>query len=393
MDFIEGLPESEGCTNLMVVTDRLSKDVTLVHLKDTTAETVAENFLRYVVAYHWLPDAIVSDRGTQFTSHFWTILMKMMNITRRLSTAWHPQTDGSTERMNSNIEAYLRAYVAWSQTDWVKWLPMASIAIKGREARSTRVSPFFLQHGYNIDPVQLDISQGPNRAELVDYARPDYDKARSIVEKFQQVLDIAQATMAEAQQEQERQANRHRREQPTLRVNDKVWLSYKKQLSNGRPSKKLDWKNAKYTVIQVIDPHSVKLNTPPGINNVFHVDRLRLAASDPFPSQPNDDTQPDPVLVNGEPESEVEKIMAEVFYRQKLFYEVKWTGYALTTFEPAKNLQDNIALDEWEQFTAPYRKRGSKKLPAGFRRGDENQFLKCGNALLFSGEERGNVRG
>jgi hypothetical protein len=49
--------------------------------KNTTAETVAENFLCYVVAYHWLPDAIVSDRGTQFTSHFWAILMKMINIT------------------------------------------------------------------------------------------------------------------------------------------------------------------------------------------------------------------------------------------------------------------------------------------------------------------------
>ena len=152
--------------------------------------------------------------------------------------------------------------------------------------------------------------------------------------------------MADAQQEQERQANRHRHEQPRFKVNDKVWLSYKKQLSNNRPSRKLDWKNAKYTVTEVVDSHSVKLNTPPGINNVFHVDRLRLASSDPFPSQPNDDTQPEPILVDGEPESQVECIMAEVYYRKKLFYEVKWTGYALTTFEPAENLKDNIALDD-----------------------------------------------
>lgn len=374
MDFIEGLPESNGCTNLMVITDRLSKDVVLVALKDVTAETVADNFLRYVVAYHWLPDAIVSDRGTQFVSHFWAILTKMMGITRRLSTAWHPQTDGSTERMNSVIEAYLRAYIDWNQKDWVKWLPMAMVAIKARDARSTKISPFFLQHGYNINPLQLDVTQGPNREDLASYARPDYDKAKSIVEKFKQVLDLAQTNMADAQQEQERQANRHRREQPRLKVNDKVWLSYRKQLSNNRPSKKLDWKNAKYTVIEVIDSHSVKLNTPPGINNVFHVDRLRLASSDPFPSQPNDDTQPDPILVDGEPESNVECIMAEVYYRKKLFYEVKWTGYALTTFEPAENLKDNMALDDWEQFTAPYRKPRSKELPPGFRRGDENQF-------------------
>ena len=114
IDFFEGLPESNGCTNLMVITDRLSKDVILVALEDVTAETVAENFLRYVVAYHWLPDAIVSDRGTQFVSHFWATLMTMLGITRRLSTAWHPQTDGSTERINSVIEAYLRAYINWN---------------------------------------------------------------------------------------------------------------------------------------------------------------------------------------------------------------------------------------------------------------------------------------
>jgi hypothetical protein len=86
----------------------------------------------------------------------------MMNIRCRLSTAWHPQTDGATERMNSTIEAYLRAYLEWGQSNWAALLPMAAIAIKGRKARSTQVSPFFLQHGYNVDPIQLDITQGPN---------------------------------------------------------------------------------------------------------------------------------------------------------------------------------------------------------------------------------------
>ena len=200
----------------------------------------------------------------------------MMGITCRLSTAWHPQTDGCTERMNSILEAYLRAYIDWSQKDWTKWLPMAMVAIRGRDARSTKVSPFFLQHGYNVDPLQLEVTKGPSEEDLASHARPDYNKAKSIIEKFQHILQLAQTNMADAQQEQEKQANRHRREQPQFRVNDKVWLSYKKQLSNNRPSKKLDWKNAKYTVTKVIDSHSVQLNTPPGINNVFHVDQLRL---------------------------------------------------------------------------------------------------------------------
>jgi hypothetical protein len=127
----------------------------------------------------------------------------------------------------------------------------------------------------------------------------------------------------------------------------------------------------------VINSHSVRLNTPPGIHNVFYIDYLRLASSYPFSSQPNDDTQPAPVLVNGELESEVEQIIAEVTYRNRLFFEVKWTRYALTTFEPAENLQDNSALDEWEMFIAPYRNQQSKLLPAGFRRGDEGLFSRC----------------
>jgi hypothetical protein len=118
--------------------------------------------------------------------------------------------------------------------------PMASIAIKGRKARSTRVSPFFLQHSYNVDPIQLDVSQGPNREELEAHVKPDYNKAKAIVEKFKQVFDIAHTTMAEAQQEQEQQAHQHRHELPILQVNDNVWLSYQKQLSNGHPNKKPD---------------------------------------------------------------------------------------------------------------------------------------------------------
>jgi hypothetical protein len=114
-----------------------------------------------------------------------------------------PQTDGFTEQMNSTIEAYLCAYIEWGQSNWVDLLPMASIAIKGCKARSTRVSPSFLQHGYNIDPIQLDISQGPNEEELEACVKPDYNKAKAIVEKFKQAFDIVQTTMAEAQQEQE----------------------------------------------------------------------------------------------------------------------------------------------------------------------------------------------
>lgn len=96
---------------MMVVTDRLSKDVILIPLHDLTVDTVVNAFVTHVTAHHWLPNAIVSDQGSQFLSEFWTTMCRMLRITQRLSTAFHPQTDSSTERMNSVVKAYLQAFI------------------------------------------------------------------------------------------------------------------------------------------------------------------------------------------------------------------------------------------------------------------------------------------
>ena len=94
--------------------------------------------------------------------------------------------------------------------------------------------------------------------------------------------------MAVAQQEQEETANRTRQQAPQLRVGDKVWLNLK-NVRTARPCKKLDWKNAKYIVIEVVGLYSYRLNTPLGIYNVFHSDLLHVALTDPLDSQATDD--------------------------------------------------------------------------------------------------------
>ena len=98
---------------------------------------------------------------------------------------------------------------------------MAQIAINGRVATSTGVSPFFLQHGHEVNPLQIELGESlrrPNPAERLS----DVQKAQEIASKLRQVTELAQAAMAEAQQEQERQANKTRREAQSLRVGDKV---------------------------------------------------------------------------------------------------------------------------------------------------------------------------
>ncbi|XP_072146319.1 uncharacterized protein [Setaria viridis] len=99
MDFIEGLPKSEGYDTILVVVDRFSKYAHFIPLHHPfIAQTVAQTVFDNVMKLHGLPKSIVSDRDKVFTSHFWTELLKLMDITLNMSTTYHPQTDGQSER-------------------------------------------------------------------------------------------------------------------------------------------------------------------------------------------------------------------------------------------------------------------------------------------------------
>ena len=155
MDFVTDLPLSNSCTNLLVITDRLSKGVILEPMVEITAAAVAGVFLRTFYRRHGLPVSIVSDRGTQFVSVLWARICQLLGIVRRLSTAYHPQTDGSTEQKNQVIEAYVRTFVSYAQDNWANLMPAAELAINNRDASSTGVSPFFLMHGYHVELLVL----------------------------------------------------------------------------------------------------------------------------------------------------------------------------------------------------------------------------------------------
>ena len=108
MDFIEGLPKSDGCNVILVVVDRLTKYAHFIPVKHPyTASTIAQAFLDNVVKLHGLPNSIVSDKDTVFVSHFWTQLFKLYKINLTLSIAYHPQTDGQMERVNQCLEMFL----------------------------------------------------------------------------------------------------------------------------------------------------------------------------------------------------------------------------------------------------------------------------------------------
>ena len=157
MDFITDLPPtgSSGARYLWVIVDRLTKAVTLEVMDTMEAEACARRFLWCHFRYHGMPKSIVSDRGSNWTSRFWRAFCEAAGIEQRLSTAYHPQTDGGPERTNQEIQAYLRAYLSYAQTDWGSFVPGAQLALNNRESSAIGMSPFFLEHGYHVEPFQI----------------------------------------------------------------------------------------------------------------------------------------------------------------------------------------------------------------------------------------------
>ena len=152
MDFVTDLPEStaSGYTGILVIVDRLTKmAIYLPCRKDIDSPELARLFFEHVICKRGVHDNIVTDRGTQFTSRFWTRVCSHLSTDHRLSTAFHPQTDGQTERQNQTMEQYLRAFCNYEQDNWVELLPLAEFAYNNAIHASTRMTPFWANYHYH----------------------------------------------------------------------------------------------------------------------------------------------------------------------------------------------------------------------------------------------------
>ena len=174
-------------------------------------------------------------------------------------------------------------------------------------ATSTGINPFFITHGYNASLLDYDITAATDSTEDRG-ARTLAEMGEKITKKLREASDFAQAAIAYAQDIQQQYANQHRQPAERLSVGDRVWLNLK-NVTTDRPCKKLDWKNAKYTVLKVISSHNYRLDTPPGIHNVFHASLLKRAAADPFPNQRQDNSRPPAIIMDREEEWKVERIL------------------------------------------------------------------------------------
>jgi hypothetical protein len=214
-DFIGPFPTSKGYDYLWVVICRLTAMVHLVPVNTTTtASELAWLYVRDVVRLHGLPESIVSDRDTKFTSKFWREVHRILGTKLLMSTAFHPQTDGATERANRSIGQILRAVVQPDQRDWVEKLPMVEFALNSNISNSTGFSPFELNYGYmptfigGISPM-ADAKPGIKR--FVNQAINNLEEAHDAI--------------IESRVTQTHHANKKRRPDWPLTKGDKVYLS------------------------------------------------------------------------------------------------------------------------------------------------------------------------
>lgn len=148
MDFITHLPSSHGFTVILVIMDRYSKGVHLGALPTGfSAFKVASLFLELVCKHHGFPRSIVSDRDPVFLSSFWKELFRLSGTRLRMSTAYHPQTDGQTEVMNRVLEQYLRSFVHSQQTSWYRYLALAEWSYNTSLHSSSGLTPFEVIYG------------------------------------------------------------------------------------------------------------------------------------------------------------------------------------------------------------------------------------------------------
>ena len=211
MDFIIHLPKTRsGHTSIYVVVDRLSKLAHFIPTVDSaSAEDVARLFIDNIFALHGMPQRIVSDRDTRFTGSFWSSMCQLWGCERQLSTAYHPQTDGQTERVNRTLEDMLRHWCSPDQDDWDLYLKLAEFAYNNAHHESLGTAPFMLTFGQHPHTPATLLRQDSHGKLRNPSANQFQAEMLSHVHRAKQFLEGAQCRQ-KAYADQKRRAHTHK---------------------------------------------------------------------------------------------------------------------------------------------------------------------------------------
>lgn len=335
MDFVTGLPPAKHrrCIYdaILVVVDRFSKMVKFIPTTtDVDSAELANILCDDVFAAFGTPRSIVSDRGTVFTAKYWGTLCYTLAIRRNLSTAFHPQTDGQTERTNQTLECYLRSYVNYEQSDWAMLLASAEYACNNAKNATTKKTPF-----------EMVLTFQPTVGKNLDIPHPQYEML-SAKERAARVLDAQRELKASWEHAQSLISKRYdkKRSEVEYQVGQRVMLSAKNIRTRKASEKLSDKLIGPFEIEKRIGKNAYRLRLPQKygqLHPVFHVSLLqeyhmRSGCEPPEPIDIDD---------SGVQEFEVERILDHgIKGKNKSWYLVRWRGYgeAHDTWEPEEHL-------------------------------------------------------
>jgi hypothetical protein len=323
LDFITKLPPSmldgKVYDSILVVVDRYSKMALYIPSLETwTAKDFADAFMTNVGLRFGLPSGVVSDRGVLFTSKFWSEICFQCAIRRRMSTAYHPQTDGQTERQNQTLEAYLRMFASDSQANWASLLKWAEFAYNNAPHSATSLSPFEMVYGKS--PRWSDATGDVRHEGEAATATERLDRMRVARALAESKMQAAQAYM------KMRYDQKHA--SVSYRKGDRVLLSVK-NLKLRQPSRKLSAKFVgPFEIVEKVGRQAYRLRLPPKyrIHDVFHIALLK-AYYDRAGESPANAAAPE-IDSDGEEAWEVEKILGERLRNGQQEFLLRWKGYS-----------------------------------------------------------------
>jgi hypothetical protein len=358
MDLITDLPPTKnGYDAIATFVDRMTKRV---HFAPTTktvnAPGMAKLFRDTVYKHHGMPRVIITDRDQRFLSGFWKAVFTAVGTELRYTTAFHPQSDGQSERANRTLEEFLRHYISPLQDDWDEYLSMAEFAINDSVNPSTGYTPFYLEYGHH--PLVAVDTLTPTVVPAAD----------SFITNIKEAVEHAKTNLRETHVRQAKQANKHRRD-VTFKVGDKVRLSTVNLNLPSTMSRKLAAKFAgPLTVEEVISPVTYKLKLPPTIkvHPVFHVSLLQPWRTDTeFPT--HERPTPPPPVVPEDNQYIVEALLDKKVENGVVKYLVRWQGWSPLDDQwvAARNIEKSLK-DDYERThhaQLPTKPRSSRKAP------------------------------